>query len=155
MKKEQDSLYVYAIIVVISVTLSVILSWYLFSGHQNKNIVTIDLSRIHSAELMMTMKASQLSTNEQKSWIKNIEHASGDIKNAIEAIAPNSIVIVSPAVIIGAHDITNKVLHYLGLPTNAPRMRAPRSAVLGGMEMQKTAALKSKKLNQTLTFLKP
>ena len=148
----KDQIWLCLVTGVVSVTVSLFLAWLLFGGTQ-QNIKTINLGKIHSAELMMTMKASKMG-DQGKAWIQNVDNASKNLKNVIQQYAGNSIVIVSPAVVTGSEDITKPVLKALGLPENVPDLQVPKDLVLGGMRM-KTAKSQNDKVTNALNFLKP
>ena len=73
-------------------------------------------------------------------------------KKVITELAGNgAVVIVSPAVISGAMDITDDVLKRLGLPTDVPVTQAPRGLVLGNNANELMSENKSNSVNQALT----
>ena len=140
----------------VSVIVSLILGYFLFAGNGTPQIKTINLGKIHSAEMMLSMKASNLPKNEAKQWIDIVDNASKSLKSVIQSIAGNSIVIVSPAIIQGSEDITPEVLKALNLPTNIPALSTPKELVLGGMSVEPNQSNKSAEpTSKVLSFLKP
>lgn len=112
-------------IVIVSVCLMLmisILSSILISELLKPVVYTVNLGKILNAQMAM----SQLQVSPQiKTSDKNMLSATNSqLKATIHDIAGNHLVIVSPAVIQGGHDMTDKVLQRLGLPTNVPE-RAP------------------------------
>lgn len=87
----------------------------------NPTVKIVDLGKVLNAQIMMGMRAAESNiTNEP--WMASIEDATDQVAEAIAKVAgKNTLVIVSPAVVQGAQDITREVLIELGLPTNLPK----------------------------------
>jgi methyl-accepting chemotaxis protein len=137
MSPNRNQLNHHVITAFISIIVSLITAYFLFGSNYNSlpSIKTVDLGRIHTAEMMLSMRASKLPENESKQWIDKVNKASENLKSTILAVAGNnSLIFVAPAVISGAEDITNSVLVKLGLPVDVPSIEPPRNLVLGGMD---------------------
>lgn len=153
-KNQKGQLNNHVITAFVSIMVSLITTYFLFGGNHNNfpTIKTVDLNRIHRAQMMLTMRATQLPNDESKRWIDKVNTASLQIKKVITELAGNgAVVIVSPAVISGAMDITDDVLKKLGLPTDVPVTQAPRGLVLGNNANELMSENKSNSANQALT----
>lgn len=96
-----------------------LLTNFLFKQH----IYSIDLIKIINAQAFYSNQI--ISKNSQnKNWIHSIKKVNTLIREKVKLIAgKNSIVIISPAVIQGTEDITDKVLVALGLPKKVPNVQ--------------------------------
>ncbi len=103
---------------------------------QNK-IYSVDLGRITKTQMMIAgrMAASGIT---QATWMMTIKDTSEHIRQSIQKIAGNHIVIVTPAVIQGSTDITDQVLKSLSLPTNLPTKTLSQSEVIPSLIPQGT-----------------
>lgn len=125
---QNTCLFNFTFTLLISVICS-IFSAYLVSSSLNKKIVTIDLGKILFSQ--SSMAGRNIANDRIKPWMSTIKEASKDLRHIIAEIAgKNTLVIVSPAVVQGAANITNTVLAKLNLPTNVPEGAAPINATL-------------------------
>jgi hypothetical protein len=96
-------------------------AYLFFTVYQpSPKIYTVNLVNIMRAQTFLAGKSLQagLST---KQWMSSVSHQSPLIRQSItDLVGKKAVVIVSPAVIQGAVDITDKVLVKLGLPTQLP-----------------------------------
>ena len=91
-------------------------------------VYTVDLGKIARAQMLFAGRVAQ--SGHTKAWMQSINEMGATLKSTITALSKGGLVIVTPAVIAGGVDITDKVLVRLGLPTHIPRLHVPRTAVL-------------------------
>lgn len=87
-----------------------------------QNFASIDLVKILNAQAFYASKL--VSKNPQnKHWIGFVKEINSSMRKTISQIAgQDTIVLVSPAVVQGVEDITDRVLVALGLPSNPPSL---------------------------------
>ena len=101
-------------------------------SHRRNTIETVDLGKIMSAQMLIAGRMVSQG-NDKALWMSTVKDASSNLKKTISDIAGDHIVIVTPAVVQGAHDITNEVLKRLGLPTHVPKLSIPKANVVPDM----------------------
>ena len=107
------------LLTIVSPVLISVLIGFLFKQH----IYSIDLIRILNSQAFYSNEIiSKYPKN--KNWIDSIKKVNILIRDKVKLIAgKNSIVIISPSVIQGSEDITDKVLIALGLPRKIPNVQ--------------------------------
>lgn len=98
-------------------------------SHRQSTLYTVDLGKITRAQMLFAGRLMQGQAS-KKVWMATINDATGRVQKTIHNIAGDHIVIVTPAVVQGSIDITDRVLTQLGLPTRIPEMHLPENAVL-------------------------
>jgi hypothetical protein len=88
-----------------------------------QHIVSVDLIKILNAQAFYANKLI-LKDSQNKSWVNSLKDVNASIRQKIKLIAgQDTIVMVTPALIQGTDDITNRVLVALGLPSNLPEVK--------------------------------
>ncbi len=94
-----------------------------------QHIVTVDLIKILKAQAFYANKLITKNPQDQN-WIESMKTMNASIRQTVKFIAgQDTIVMVSPAIIQGSEDITDRVLVALGLPRKAPN--APLALING------------------------
>ena len=87
-------------------------------------MVSVDLMRILNAQAFSANKLISKNPGD-KNWIHSIKEINASIKQTIRLITgKNTIVMVTPAIIQGVDDITDRVLVALGLSSKLPDLQA-------------------------------
>lgn len=141
-------------LVSITIILSVLISCWA-ARTQNK-IYSVDLGRITKTQMMIAGRMAASGIN-KATWMMTIKDTSLHIRQSIQKIAGNHMVIVTPAVIQGSIDITDQVLKFLNLPTNLPIKTLSQSDVIPSLIPQETQtdAVVSNKEKQKTNWLLP
>ena len=109
----------------------------LWINHQSKTIYSINLNKIIAAQLFMAGRVTPNATN-QKQLLQEVKTEITHVRPIIQKYAGQHVVIVSPAIVQGSLDITNKVLKALGLPTQVPTTPLSEQAVIPSLLQIKT-----------------
>lgn len=115
-----------SIAVIVSVVISIACSALILRPQQ---VDTVDLGKIVNAQMLIAGRMAAQG-NLKEPWMTTIQETSQRLRKAIKQVAGNRLVIVTPAVVQGAHDITNQVLAKLGLPEHIPQLNIPQSKVI-------------------------
>lgn len=87
-----------------------------------QHVVSIDLIKILNAQALYANKLMD-SSPKDKSWVRMTNKINSSIREKIRMIAGrDTIVLVAPALIQGADDITDRVLVALNLPSKLPNL---------------------------------
>lgn len=116
---------------VLYLTLSMVISTF-FSIQwieRREQIYSVDLGKIMSAQMLLAGRMASQGVDKDV-WMTAIKDVTPKVKQVIHSIAGNHTVIVGPAIVQGANDITDAVLKKLGLPTNLPNLTVSRQDVI-------------------------
>lgn len=135
MKRLGDLLFFSLLILTPTLIATVFAYW--MSSRRSLEIDTVNLGKIVNAQQVIAGRVAGKDVSAAP-WMATIHSASQQLRETIREVAgANAIVVVSPAVIQGAHDITSEVMRRLGLPTNLPDIRVPRGELF--LEHKKAA----------------
>ncbi len=114
----------------VAIVVSVAASFVFNSPPSSTVVKTVDLGKIINAQMILGSRAlnSELAA---EPWMASITDGGKDLADIIEEIAgKDALVIVGPAVIQGAEDITKAVLVRMGLPSNVPDYNISQKNIL-------------------------